>query len=252
MMKKIVLLVLLVTVTMGTAFAAKKQKLGEAAAKQLLEKMNKSGVSSKDVEDAIKIINKYAKDAKSGTGLGFSWPDGLAKDVKSKKVKQLFQLIDAGAGIIDKVSTIATAWDLAWRYNLYDSEKAASLKKLANLQFDTLDFAAGFFVGGSYYKAGIAAGKAIYAMISEHYGDIIWTNIQVNGAGSALNANKILTDYPGSMYSYWQDPDYYEFARAWFCAAYDPKNTDGQNRNILMNIGEYIWALRTLQNAGLL
>jgi len=250
MMKKIVLLVLLVTVAMGTAFAAKKQKLGEEAAKRLLEKVNNSSVPLSDIDDAISIMNKYAKDAKSGTGLSFSWPQGMAKNVKSKKVKQIFELIDAGAGILNKVSTIAEVVNLAWNYKNYADQKSTSLKKAANLQFDTLDFAAGFFVGGSYYKAGIAAGRALYAMISEHYGDIRWKALII-GEADLLYNNRI-TDYPNSRYSHWKDPDYYDFAHAWFCAAYDPSNTDGQNGLILQNIGEYIWAQKTLQNAGLL
>jgi len=112
-MKKIILIALLVTVAMGTAFAQRKQKLGEDAAKRLLERAYNSDVSDRDVKDAVQIISKYAKDAKNGTGLSFSWPQGMKPNVKSAKIKQLFDLLDAGTGIIDKVSTISEAWNLA-------------------------------------------------------------------------------------------------------------------------------------------
>jgi hypothetical protein len=253
-MKKIILFVLLVTVAMGTAFAQKKQKLGEAEAKKLLEKVSKNG-NYTDVDSAIRIVNRFAKTAKDGTGLAFSWPQGMAKDVKSKKIKQIFELIDGGANILDKMGTVAEAWDLAWKYNNYANEKDKSFKKAANLQFDTLDFAAGMFVGGAYYKAGIKAGKALLSMYVGHLGDIRWTEIMAGGlrrGTGGLTGSNMLDDYPTQIYSHWQDPDYYDFAHAWFCAAYDPKNDDGDDKLILKNIGEYIWAIKTLQKAGLL
>ena len=76
MMKRIVLFVLLVTLAAGMAFAQKKQKLGEAAAKELMEKVRNSGVPSSEVSDAIKVVTKYANDGKKGTGLAFTWPLG--------------------------------------------------------------------------------------------------------------------------------------------------------------------------------
>jgi len=173
----------------------------------------------------------------------------MAQNVRSKKVKQIFKLIDAGAGIVDKISTISEAWDLAVRYATSDM-KADSLKKAANLKFDTLDFIAGFFAGGAYYKAGITAARAYLELLTEHYGEIRFTEIYSDE--SILQANSTVTGYPQYRGAYWKDPDFYTFARAWFSAAWDPVNTYKEDRLILMNIGEYIWAVKTLQNVGLL
>jgi len=250
MFKRIVLIVLLVTVAMGTAFAQKKQMLGEAAAKKLLEKVSNSDVDSNEVNDAINIITKYAKDAKSGTGVEFGFPSGMSSAVKSTKVKQIFNLIDAGTGILDKVSTISEAWGLAKQYWLYKDpdSRTKNLKKTAKLQFDTLDFAAGFFVGGAYYKAGIKAARAALQLITERAGHLRWMEI-IEDPFVFQGAKRT---YPKMRQTQFLDPDYAAFAEAWFCAAYDPTNTESNDLGICIKIGEYIWALKTLQRAGLL
>lgn len=242
--------VLFALMTPVEVFAQKKQKLGEAEAKKLLEKVGNA--NSTEVRDAINIIQRYAKDFKSGTGVTLPFPKGMAPNVKSKKLKEIFSLVDGGVGILEKINTIAEAADLAWNYKYYADSRDKSVKKAANLMFDTLDFASGLFVGGNYYKAGITAGRTLLKLYLGHLGEIRWNEIYDGAYRFHAPNSAMLWDYPNQPRAYWQDREYYEFAKAWFCAAYDPKNDDGDDALILMHCGEYIWAMKTLRKAGLL
>jgi hypothetical protein len=229
------------------AFAQKKQKLGEKAAEELMKKIDKLSPNVKnDAQEAIKIIKRYAEDAKKNTGLGFTWPQGMAAGVKSRKLKDIFNLIDSGVDILEKVENVATAIQLTYRWNSGKETKYA--KDAANLMFDTLDFASGFFIGGAYYKYAINQAKATMQIVYEYYANQKWTEFYAS-PGSIMNQAALARPRTGSWYT---NDAYYDFAKAWFLAAYDPKMSDSLARGILLNISEYIWAMETLKNAGLL
>jgi hypothetical protein len=230
-------------------FAQKKQKLGETAAKEVFERLKNNYTPG--VYDALNIITRYAKAAKNGdtSATGFSWPQGMASNLRSKKIKDLFKVIDAGAGIYEKIMTLQELYDLYMSWNSTKSDPN-SIKKAANLQFDTLEFVTGFLAGGAYYKAGIEAARGYVKLLHEHLGDVRWNEIYGDPEGCGLGSY-INPKLPKSC-SWYTNDAYYDFAKAWFCAAYDPGMSLSSQKSVLMNISEYIWALEVLKTAKLL
>jgi hypothetical protein len=233
-----------------SAFAQKKQKLGDDAAKALFEKLEKN--DNPDIKEAIKIISYYATAGKKGdtSSMGFAWPGGMAENLKSKKIKQIFSVIDAGADIYDKIGNVAEVYNLysSWRFAKNDTK---SVKKAANCMFDVLDFAAGKFAGGAYYGAAIRLAREAFTAMQEYYGNIRWTDIYSNPT-SVMSQGALNNPRSGSWYT---NSNYYEFARAWFCAAYDSGSSEKSRTfdlGILMDISKYIWAVETLKKAGLM
>jgi hypothetical protein len=131
------------------------------------------------------------------------------------------------------------------RINRSNNDKARDIRSASNLMFDMVDFATGKFAGGAYFRALTAAGRTIIGAAEHRAGVTRHVWIMANRE-RVMSADGIRT------YHYAFDRTYYAFSRAWFASAYNTRNTDGDDRLILMDIHTYIAAMEVLRKAGLL
>ena len=204
---------------------AQKQKLGEAEAKRLFDKLDGYG-TSREVENAIKTIIRHMDTNRKGT----------------KAQKAAAALMETN-GYYSKMKDIQTLYGIFTSWRIAKDQK--NLTKGANATFDTIDFVAGKWGGGAYVKAITSAGRTMLAMANYSAG--VQRHFAIVTKVVIIGNERLYRDYPYAF-----DEEYYDFSRAWFASVYDTKNTDNDDRIILTNIHEYIAAIETLKKAGLL
>jgi hypothetical protein len=132
-----------------------------------------------------------------------------------------------------------------WRITANATTKTRNITNAANLTFNAIDFVSGKFTGGPYINALTNAGRKLIAEANHRNGIIRHTDIIAN-PDSFMNAGG------QKMYHYALDPSWYAFSRAWFASAYNSSWGVREERLAFIDIHEYIAAIITLRNAGLL
>jgi len=205
-----------------------KDKLSKEKVKEIFDTINsdRTGKYGREVQDALKTIVRIMDNVKKDNSISNA-AKNVIEDILG--LNQYYSMFSNSVALIN----------MAYNYN------QDTIKNGASLAFDSIEFFGGLVLPGGYVRSAVNAAKAGRAALLNHY------------------AKAAYYDYAGipnlfrPPHDACFDSDYEFFAQEWFAACrVEIKNNEGVQKNrdktLLLEISDYINALKTLQRYGLI